>query len=277
MSVLVTGAAGFIGSHFVDTLLERGEEVVGLDNFDDFYARRVKEANLAVARGHDAFRLVEGDIRDAACLEALPDDLDAIVFASSSSVYGNNEKVPFSEDDAVDHPISPYAATKKAGELLCHAASHLDGSRPSAPDSSPSTAPASGPTRPFTSSCGCSVRARRFPCSATAPRRAITLYVTNIMDGVPKALDWARANPGAYEIVNLGESRTVTLSEMIRVIGEEMGVEPRIRQLPMQPGDVNSTFADVSKAKRLLRCDPTVGFREGVTEFVACVADSGHG
>jgi UDP-glucuronate 4-epimerase len=315
MSVLVTGAAGFVGSHFVDALLERGEEVVGLDNFDDFYARPIKEANLAAARGHEAFRLVEGDIRDAACLEALPDDLDAIahlaaragvrpsierpvlytdvnvmgtmqllalartrgiepfVFASSSSVYGNNEKVPFSEDDAVDHPISPYAATKKAGELLCHAASHLDGLGAICLRFFTVYGPRQRPDlaiHKFVRLLGSGEEIPMFGDGSTS--RDYT-YVTDIMDGVTKALDWARANPGAYEIVNLGESRTVALSEMIRVIGEEMGVEPRIRQLPMQPGDVNRTFADVSKAKRLLGYDPTVGFREGVKEFVAWVAD----
>jgi UDP-glucuronate 4-epimerase len=311
MSVLVTGAAGFIGSHFVDTLLARGEQVVGLDSFDDFYARPVKEANLASARGHDAFRLVEGDIRDAACLAALPDDISAVVhlaaragvrpsieqpvlytdvnvmgtmrllafakargitpfvFASSSSVYGNNDKVPFSEDDRVDHPISPYAATKKAGELICHAASHLDGLAAICLRFFTVYGPRQRPDLAIHKFARLLRAGEEIPMFGDGSTSRDYTYVTDIMDGVTRALDWARTHAGAYEIVNLGESRTVTLSEMIRVLGEETGVEPRIRQLPMQPGDVERTFADVSKARRLLGYDPRVDFRDGVRAFVA--------
>jgi UDP-glucuronate 4-epimerase len=314
MSVLVTGAAGFIGSHFVDTLLARGEVVVGLDNFDDFYARPLKEANLGAAREHGSFHLVEGDIRDPGCLASLPDHVDAVVhlaaragvrpsikrpvlyadvnvmgtmqvlsfakargiapfvFASSSSVYGNNDKVPFSEDDRVDHPISPYAATKKAGELLCHAASHLDGLGAICLRFFTVYGPRQRPDLAIRKFTRLLHEDREIPMFGDGSTSRDYTYVADIMDGVTKALAWSRANPGAYEIVNLGESRTITLAEMIRVIGEEMHVEPRVRQLPMQPGDVNRTFADIGKAKSLLDYDPKVGFREGVREFVAWMA-----
>ncbi len=310
MSVLVTGAAGFIGSHLVDHLLARGEEVVGLDNFDDFYARDIKEGYIASARDHDGFTLVEGDIRDAQALDALPDGVDAIVhlaakagvrpsieqpalysdvnlmgttrllalakarglesfvFASSSSVYGNNEKVPFSEDDPVDHPISPYAATKKSGELLCHTATHLDGYATICLRFFTVYGPRQRPDLAIRKFARIMKEGGEIPMFGDGSTSRDYTYVTDIMDGVLKSLDWARQNPGKHEVVNLGESRTITLSEMIRVIGEELGVEPRIKQLPMQPGDVNRTFADVTRARSLLGYDPRVEFREGIQKFV---------
>ncbi len=234
MSVLLTGAAGFIGSHVADRLLENGEEVVALDLFDDFYSPRLKEENLRQARDHDAFALVRGDVRDGELLRSLPGSIDAIVhlaaragvrpsierpllytdvnvrgtaellafakdreirpfvFASSSSVYGNNEKVPFSETDPVDRPISPYAVTKRAGELLCHTASHLDGLSVSlftvyGPRSVPSQ---SG------SSLGSSLRA-----TAAAVRRRNDgpgyTFCEDILQGMGAALAWAGAWAGA--------------------------------------------------------------------------------
>ncbi len=314
MSVLVTGAAGFIGSHVVDALLEQGVEVVGLDSFDDFYARAVKEANLRSARDHASFRLVEGDLRDAGALAALPDEVDAVVhlaaragvrpsieqpelytdvnvmgtmrllsfaaargirpfvFASSSSVYGNNEKVPFSEDDRVDHPISPYAATKKAGELLCHAASHLDGLGVPCLRFFTVYGPRQRPDLAIHKFARLMRAGEEIPMFGDGSTSRDYTYISDTVQGVVRALDWARRNPGAYEIVNLGESRTVTLAEMIRVLGKELGVEPRVCRLPMQPGDVDRTFADVSKARRLFGYDPQVPFREGVRAFVEWLA-----
>ncbi|MDX1648074.1 MAG: GDP-mannose 4,6-dehydratase [Longimicrobiales bacterium] len=310
MSVLVTGAAGFIGSHTVDHLLARGEEVVGLDNFDDFYPRSVKEGNLASARDHDRFTFFEGDIRDAEALGRLPDHVDTIVhlaakagvrpsierpalyadvnlmgttrllelakarevgsfvFASSSSVYGNNDKIPFSESDPVDHPISPYAATKKAGELLCHAAAHLDGLTMLCLRFFTVYGPRQRPDLAIHKFARLMREVEAIPMFVDGSTYRDYTYFTDVMDGVTKALDWVRAHEGRYEVVNLGESRTVSLSEMIRVLGEELGVEPRIERLPMQPGDVDRTFADIAKARALLGYAPNVEFREGVRKFV---------
>ena len=280
-----------------------------VDNFDDFYARPIKEANLAAVREHDGFRLVEGDIRDEALLARLP-DVDAIVhlaaragvrpsiqhpalyadvnlmgttrllelartrgirtfvFASSSSVYGNSPKVPFSEADPVDRPISPYAATKKGGELLCHTATHLDGLTTVCLRFFTVYGPRQRPDLAIHKFARLLRDGAEIPMFGDGSTSRDYTYVTDIMDGVLKAFAWARANPACHEVVNLGESRTITLAEMIGVIAEEMGVTPRIRQLPMQPGDVERTYADVSKARALFGYDPRVEFREGVRAFV---------
>jgi UDP-glucuronate 4-epimerase len=326
MSVFVTGAAGFIGSHFVDRLLEADEEVVGLDLFDDFYAEPIKKANLARALDHDAFTLIRGDLRDGDFLRGLPDHIDAVahlaaragvrpsierpllytdvnvrgtqemlefarergirpfVFASSSSVYGNNEKVPFSEDDPVDHPISPYAATKKANELQCHAAAHLYGLSciclrfftVYGPRQRPDLA-----IRKFSRILLSGGEIPRYGDGTTA--RDYT-FVDDIMQGVEAGLAWARgdlrgdrdgAGEGRYQVVNLGESRTVTLSEMIAGVGTAFGREPRVKELPMQPGDVLRTWADISKARDLLGYDPTTDFEDGMSRFAEWYLEEG--
>jgi UDP-glucuronate 4-epimerase len=317
MAVLVTGAAGFIGSHVVDHLLARGEEVVGLDSYDGFYPRSIKETNLARARDHAGFRLVEADIRDRDRIASLPEGIDAVVhlaaragvrpsiqdpltyadvnllgtqvvldlvrrrgipsfvFGSSSSVYGNNEKVPFSEDDRVDAPISPYAATKRAGELMCHAHTHLFGTAciclrfftVYGPRQRPDLA-----IRKFSKKLLLGEPLPRFGDGRTA--RDYT-YVDDIVAGVLGALAFVAKNPGRFEIVNLGESATVTLAEMIRTVGEVFGREPRVTELPAEPGDVERTCADVTKARALLGYRPTTAFSAGMGSFATWYLSEG--
>lgn len=310
MSVLVTGAAGFIGSHLTEALLSRGADVVGLDNFDDFYARETKERNLGPARDHDRFRLIEGDIRDEAILRELPEvsavvhlaaragvrpsieqpalysdvnlmgttrllalvrerAIRTFVFASSSSVYGNSDTVPFAESDRVDHPISPYAATKKAGELLCHASTHLDGVATMCLRFFTAYGPRQRPDLAIHKFARLMEEGDAIPMFGDGSTSRDYTYIDDIVHGVVKALDWAEAHPGSHEIVNLGESRTIELSRMIRLLGEEMGVVPNIRRLPMQPGDVDRTYADVTKARSLFGYDPRIEFGEGLRRFVA--------
>lgn len=310
MSILVTGAAGFIGSHTCDALLERGERVVGLDNFDDFYEAAAKERNLETALGHDAFRLIRGDIRDAEALSALPADIDAVVhlaaragvrpsierpdlyadvnvmgtvrllawakdrgvrrfvFASSSSVYGNNEKVPFSESDPVDHPISPYAATKKAGELVCHAASHLDGVAMACLRFFTVYGPRQRPDLAVHKFARILRDGGPIPMFGDGTTSRDYTYVDDTVSGVVGALEWVSRDVGSYRIFNLGNHKTVALSQMIRVLGEEMGVEPRIEQLPMQPGDVQRTYADIARARNELGYRPDTDFGDGVRRFL---------
>lgn len=310
MSILVTGAAGFIGSHTCEALLEEGERVVGLDNFDEFYPPEMKARHLEAARGHAGFTLVRGDIRDPDALDELPDDVEAVVhlaaragvrpsieepelyadvnimgtvrllawartrglrsfvFASSSSVYGNNEKVPFSETDPVDHPISPYAATKKAGELVCHAASHLDGIAMACLRFFTVYGPRQRPDLAVHKFARILRDGGTVPMFGDGSTSRDYTYIDDTVSGVLGALDWVRRSPGAYGIFNLGNHRTVTLTDMIRTIGEEMGVEPRIERLPMQPGDVARTYADIERAREELGYRPETEFREGVRRFL---------
>ena len=310
MTVLVTGAAGFIGSHLTERLLADGQAVVGLDLFDDFYDPAIKEQNLARAREHAGFRDVRGDVRDHALLTGLPDDVDAVVhlaaragvrpsiqqpalytsvnvdgtvallefarergidnliFASSSSVYGNNEKVPFAEGDPVDHPISPYAATKKSGELLCHSHHHLHGIGVMALRLFTVYGPRQRPDLAIHKFSGLMSEGRPIPMYGDGTTERDYTYIDDIVAGVMGALDYLRANPRTYEVVNLAENRTVSLNEMIRVLGEELGIEPQIERFPLQPGDVTRTYADISKARRLFGYHPTTDFREGIRRFV---------
>lgn len=319
MSVLVTGAAGFIGSHLTERLLADGEEVVGLDLFDDFYDPRIKEENLVRARAHRRFREVRGDIRDRAVLDALPDHVDAVVhlaaragvrpsiahpelyasvnvegtaallelarrrgvrtfvLASSSSVYGDNEKVPFAEDDPVDRPISPYAATKRAAELVAHGHHRLHGMSVVALRYFTAYGPRQRPDLAIHAFARRIRERRPIPVFGDGSTARDYTYVDDIVDGTARALAWTRAHAGVYEIVNLGGSRTVELSEMIQVLADELGAEPIVERLPPQPGDVQRTWADVAKARRLFGYAPTTGFREGIRRFVAWLDGRGRG
>ena len=310
MTVLVTGAAGFIASHLTERLLAGGQSVVGLDNFDDFYDPAIKEGNLLVARDFADFTLVRGDIRDPETLAALPDGIDTVVHiaaragvrpsiaqpvlyydvnvggtlrllefarergiprfvsASSSSVYGNNEKVPFSEEDRVDNPISPYAATKKATELLCHSYTHLYGIACLNLRFFTVYGPRQRPDLAIHKFARLLEAGEEIPMFGDGTTQRDYTYIDDILQGVEGSIRWVADNEGAFEIVNLGESRTIGLREMIRAVGEEMGIEPRIRRLPMQPGDVERTYADITKARRLLGYAPRWEFREGIREFV---------
>jgi len=307
-TVLVTGAAGFIGSHLSETLLKQGRDVVGYDNFDPFYDRDIKEGNLTALRAHDRFTLVEGDIRDreklantfrefgitevvhlaalagvrpsiaepyryqevnvagtSAILECIRDfGVDNFVFASSSSVYGENEKVPFAESDRVYHPISPYAATKKAGELICHTYHHLYGFPVTClrfftvygPRQRPDLAIAK-----FTKLIDNDIPIPFFGDGST--RRDYT-YVDDIIQGVVAALE--KRSP--YAIFNLGESETTTLVELVQAIESALGKEAIIDRQPSQPGDVPITYADISLARAELGYQPTTKIAEGIPRYV---------
>lgn len=306
--ILVTGGAGFIGSHLVEVLLHRGDRVVALDNFDPFYDPTLKRRSLEAAAKHPDFSLWEGDIRDAALLDRLlsaerfdgvvhlaakagvrpsiaePAEyasvnldgtvqlleacrrhgVERFVFGSSSSVYGNNPKVPFSEEDPVDRPISPYAATKKAGEVLCHAHHHLFGLRVACLRFFTVYGPRQRPEmaiRKFTRLLSQGREVEQFGDGDSA--RDYT-YISDIVEGILLALERCRR----YHIWNLGGSKTISLAELVRKIAEGLGVEPRIRRLPMQPGDVQRTWADISRAKAELGWAPGVPFDRGLELFL---------
>jgi UDP-glucuronate 4-epimerase len=307
-SVLVTGGAGFIGSHLVEALLEEGREVVVLDNFDDFYDPIVKRRNLRPLEGQPGLRIVEGDIRDAGLVDRvfasnpigvvvhlaaragvrpsieqplLYSDVNVngtvvmleacrkhrigkFVFGSSSSVYGDRVQAPFSEKDDVDRPISPYAATKRAGELLCatyHALYSLNVFclrffTVYGPRQRPEMA-----IHKFTRLIDRGLPLPRFGDGST--RRDYT-YITDIVGGVLRAIERVQG----YEIINLGESQTTSLSDLIARLEALLGKKAAIEEAPEQPGDVRLTCADVGKAKRLLGYDPSVSVAEGLARFV---------
>ncbi|MGH7539955.1 MAG: GDP-mannose 4,6-dehydratase, partial [Gemmatimonadota bacterium] len=195
------------------------------------------------------------------------------VFGSSSSVYGNNEKVPFSEDHRVDHPISPYAATKRAAELLCYTYHHLFGIGCVALRFFTVYGPRQRPDlaiHKFTRLLSEGRPIQQFGDGTT--RRDYT-HIDDILQGIEGALCYLDAHPDAYEIVNLGESRTVELSRLIALISEALGVEPRIERLPPQPGDVEQTYADISRARRLLGYEPATPIEEGIPRFVEWFRD----
>ncbi len=309
--ILVTGAAGFIGSHLVERLLARGDAVVGVDNFDPFYSPEEKRRNLAGASAHPRFRLLEADCAEGESLEALlgeePIDaivhlaakagvrpsiqqpaaytranivatqamlelarrrgIDRFVFGSSSSVYGNADRVPFSEEDAADRPISPYAATKRAGELLCHTYHHLYGTGIIALRFFTVYGPRQRPDLAIRKFGTLMLRGESVPVFGDGAMERDFTWIDDILQGVLAALDRTLAVAGEFRIINLGESRTTTVAHLIELIGAALGIDPRIQHLPLQPGDVQRTFADVSLARQLLGYRPTMAIEEGIPRF----------
>ncbi|HEX5707742.1 MAG TPA: GDP-mannose 4,6-dehydratase [Pyrinomonadaceae bacterium] len=308
--ILVTGGAGFIGSHLVGRLLGEGAwRVVVLDDFNDFYAPERKRRNVAPHMGRADFRLVEADIRDRAALARLFDEeeFDCIVhlaaragvrpsltepvlysetnitgtlnlleearargvrqfvFGSSSSVYGENEKVPFSEDDPIFKPISPYAATKAAGELLCHTYSHLHALRCVCLRFFTVYGARQRPDLAIHKFARLISAGQPIPVFGDGTTRRDYTYIDDIIAGVRAAVDYD-ATP--YEVVNLGESRTVELRELIALLEKELGRKAVIDRQPLQPGDVPQTFADITKARRLLGYNPQTQIEDGIRKFV---------
>jgi UDP-glucuronate 4-epimerase len=306
--VLVTGAAGFIGSHLVERLLARGDRVVGLDNFDPFYPRAVKERNLAAARAHPRFSLEEADLRDGEALldlfarhgpervvhlaakagvrPSLQDPaayvavnvtgtlhvLQAcerfpvahLVFASSSSVYGDSAHVPFSEDDRTDEPASPYAATKKAGECLCFTYHRLLELPITCLRFFTVFGPRQRPDLAIRKFVRLIEAGEPVPFFGDGSTSRDYTYVDDTVDGIVAALD----RPSGYQIYNLGRSNPVPLAEMVAAIESALGKRAVLDRQPEQPGDVRTTFADVSKARAELGYEPRVSFEEGIRRFV---------
>lgn len=309
-TILVTGCAGFIGSHLAEFLLAEGHAVVGIDSFDAFYDRSIKEQNLAGLLNQNRFKFYEKDIADAAFWADFSENVEVVVhlaakagvrpslenpldyintningtqllldwmvrtdvkklaFASSSSVYGNNEKVPFSENDSVDNPISPYAFTKKSGELLNHTYHHLYGldiinlrfftvyGERQRPDLA---------IHKFTKLMLAQQPISMYGTGSTA--RDYT-YVADTVQGIVEAVNYLRQHQNVFDIINLGNSSPVTLQQLVDILYELTEQTPQIQYLPMQPGDVERTCADVQKAKQVLGYNPQTPLREGLQRFV---------
>lgn len=309
-NILVTGGAGFIGSHVVDRLLaEANWRVTVIDDFNDFYAPSIKRENVRNHLSNSNYRLIEGDIRNQAALARMFEEtkFDVIVhlaaragvrpslaepvlyaetnvtgtinllelarahgvkqfvFGSSSSVYGINAKVPFSEDDPIRQPISPYAATKAAGELLCHTYAHLYGMRCVCLRFFTVYGARQRPDLAIHKFARLITEGKPIPVFGDGTTRRDYTFVEDIIQGVRAAIDYDRS---MYEVINLGESQTIELSELISLLERELNRRAVIDRQPAQPGDVPQTFADIEKARRLLGYNPQTKIEEGIRRFV---------
>jgi UDP-glucuronate 4-epimerase len=331
MKILVTGAAGFIGMHSAARLLARGDEVLGLDNLNDYYDPSLKESRLARLRAVPGFRFVKLDVADRAGIERLfaeegfdrvlhlaaqagvryslknphayvdsnlvgfvnilegcrHNEVEHLVYASSSSVYGGNAKMPFSEHDSVDHPVSLYAATKKANELMAHTYSHLYGLPTTGLRFFTVYGPWGRPDMALFLFVKAMLEGRPIEVFNNGKMRRDFTYIDDIVEGVIRALDRKAApdagfdplqpDPGRsrapYRVFNIGNHDPVELMDFIEAIENALGRKADKKFLPIQPGDVPATYADVSELGDWVNFRPATAVRDGVERFVAWYLD----
>jgi len=308
MNILVTGAAGFIGSHVCENFVDSGYNVIGIDNFDDFYPTRLKHSNIAELRRNSKFQFHEADIRDGEALRSIFSDnqidivihlaakagvrpsIDSIaayydvnvngtvsllesmrihnvkrmLFASSSSIYGNNPKVPFAETDRVDNPISPYASTKKSGELLCHVYSHLYEFDITCLRFFTVFGPRQRPDLAIHKFTRLIDEDKPIPFYGDGSTSRDYTYIDDIVSGISCALH----HLDGYRIYNLGESKVINLNKLVEIISNTLGKKAILNYLPIQQGDVTITYADISKAKAEIGYDPKYDIETGIKKFV---------
>jgi UDP-glucuronate 4-epimerase len=313
--ILVTGAAGFLGSTLVDRLLAEGREVVGLDSFDPFYPEEEKQRNLASALGASTFQLVRGDIRNADTVASLFSEtrfnsvvhlaalagvrpsierpaacadvnvhgtsvvLEAavnhgnprVVFASSSSVYGEREDGPFRETDPVERPISPYAATKRAGELIAHAFHHAHGLSVTCARIFTAYGPRQRPDLAIRKFAERMLEGKSIPVYGDGHSLRDFTYVDDLVDGLVKAID----RDLGFAILNFGAGRKVTLLEVIELLEKTLKVPAEIEWLPTQTGDVRRTWSDTHAAREALGFEPQISLEEGIARFADWLRDRG--
>jgi UDP-glucuronate 4-epimerase len=308
-NVLITGGAGFIGSHLVDRLLgEQNWRVTVVDDFNDFYCPSIKRANVQPHLDNANFQLVEADIRNEIALENVfrEQNLDLIVhlaaragvrpslaepglyaetnvngtlnllelarrfavpqfiFGSSSSVYGCSAKLPFNENYQISNPISPYAATKAAGELLCHTYSHLYSIQMVCLRFFTVYGARQRPDLAIHKFARLILEDKAIPLFGDGKTRRDYTYIDDIIAGIRAAMNYAET---PYEIFNLGESETVQLCELVSLLEKHLDRKAVIERLPQQPGDVPATFADISKARRMLGYNPQTKIERGIEKF----------
>lgn len=314
-TVLVTGAAGFIGSSLVDALLKRGWNVTGVDNLDDFYSRELKLQNIAKALQDPKFRFVELDLRNRSEIEknvscefdtiihlaakagvrpsisnpleytevnvlgtqnilelARARSIKKVLFASSSSVYGNNGNLPWSEEDQTLFPISPYAFTKLAGESMGRVYSRLFGIRFIALRFFTVYGPRQRPDLAIHKFAKMLLDEKEITLFGDGSTSRDYTYIDDIVQGICSALEY---NSSDFEIFNLGNSARTSLLELVVLLEETIGVEARLKYLPMQSGDVDRTWADITKARQLLKYNPGTSVQSGIEKFVSWLKQNG--
>lgn len=331
-TILITGGAGFIGSHLVESLLKKNFKIICIDNFNDYYEPEIKVKNLKEvldisdkdiispvelaeylhSNPKNNFILYYEDIRNtdninnifskhkidlvfhlAAMAGVRPSIQDPVlyeevnnkgtlnileamrknkvkkgIFASSSSVYGNNKSVPFKETDNVDRAISPYAATKKANEVMAHTYHHLYDLNIMMMRFFTVYGPRQRPDLAIHKFTKLITENKELPFYGDGTTRRDYTYIDDIIQGLFNALSYIDQNENVYEIINLGESQTISLMEMVKTIEAELETKAKLKMLPLQPGDVKQTYADISKAKKIINYNPSTEFKEGIKRFV---------
>lgn len=319
-TILVTGGAGFIGSHLSERLLREGNKVIVIDNFNNYYDPAIKRNNVKEVKKTcidnniplENYTMFEGDIRDNEFLKEVfsSNKIDSImhlaamagvrpsiqdpalyydvnitgtvnllercrengikqfVFASSSSVYGNNEKVPFAESDRVDNPISPYAATKKSGELLCHTYHHLFDMNIACLRFFTVYGPRQRPDLAINKFTSLILEDKEIPFYGDGTTSRDYTFVEDIVSGIVASINNVNTDKKIFEIFNLGGDKTVSLNEMVETIEEVLEKKAKLNRLPMQPGDVNRTCADITHSKEIIGYNPKTTFKEGIKKFI---------
>lgn len=312
LTYFITGGAGFIGSSLSEELIKRGEKVIAIDNFCDFYNPEIKENNVKKLLKNPNFILYRNDIRDREAIRKIFDEnqvdivmhlaamagvrpsienptlyqevncmgtqnileemkehnVKNLVMASSSSVYGNCKEVPFKENMVVDYAISPYAATKKANEVMTHVYHKLFNMNIIMLRFFTVYGPKQRPDLAINKFTRLMLNNGEIPMFGDGTTSRDYTYIDDIVDGIVKSCNYTLIKENVYEILNIGNSAPISLKEMINTIARVLNIEPKIKQLPMQPGDVNRTFADISKAKSLIGYSPKTPFEDGIKKFV---------
>jgi len=307
MRILITGGAGFIAFHLASALLKKGAEVHLLDNFNEFYDPEIKRQNVRDLQADASVFLHVADILDRGKLEEIfeksrPDAVvhlaawagvrpslekpalyssvnvtgtvhmlelarehrtPCFIFGSSSSVYGGSPRVPFMEEDPVDRPVSPYAATKRSGELLCHTYAHNYSMNITCLRFFTVYGPRQRPEMAIHKFARLMFEEKEIPIFGKGDSKRDYTYVEDIVDGILRAIE---VNP-SFEILNLGESQTIALLDVVKQLESSLGIKARLRFLPVQPGDMDVTYADITRARRILGYNPQKPFKDGIQLF----------
>ncbi len=307
--ILVTGAAGFIGSHLCENLIRAGKKIIGLDNFDDFYDTSVKKNNLSILKKSRNFTFYKIDITKKKELFSIKEKFNVVIhiaakagvrlsvesplkyidtningtqnildlmnekkckkilFASSSSVYGNNKNIPFKESQRVSNAISPYAFTKKSNEVQIHTYYHLYNINAICFRFFTVYGPRQRPDLAIHKFFKKILNNEPISLYGNGSTKRDYTYIDDLVDGIIKGLGYLNEKNSLYEIINLGNSNPISLMEMVETIYKELDKEKNIDFLPMQMGDVDITYADITKAKKLINYNPKTTFKEGISKF----------